>query len=592
MPEGVLGQIDPSMLMNGLYTVILEATDLGGNIAQDNRVIRVTGDLKVGNFSITFEDFSAPVAGIPVTVLRTYDTRQRNEELDFGYGWSIDYQNVRLQESRDIGFSWSLIEEDSGLFSDWCVRPNGDPTVTVRLPDGEVETFVARAVPECTFAIPTVDVNIEFVPIDGTDSTLEQLDFGTVRIIGSNIVDLGEPDTPIDPEPVPPDDAGRVCVRAGSGLRRTPRDRYATATRLTYSNAGIVHSQGFALDFVRDPQGRIESIVAPDGSTMSYGYDVNGDLTSYTDAENNVTTFTYTNATDHYLEDIIDPRGIRVSRNEYDADGRLIAIIDADGNRVEYTHDVIGRTETNDLGETTTSTYDERNLLETITDPQGVRVMTNVYDTRNTNLQTMTDALGQTTTFFWDSGIGTCSTGASEGSLDAENNRTTIQPQCFGPFAELPAWEDDAPRRAHELRLRQPGPPADGDGDRSDLGQPQRRLDLRRRGQPPDAGGGGWGRHHHHDLRQQRPHPERDGRGRSAVNDDVHLRQHADRDGKRRHDQLWLRQPQSPDQPQHGPGDLPLRRNWHPHERDGGGTHDQLSGGPQPRLRAGDRGEF
>ena len=507
--EGVLGQIDPSMLMNGQYVVILQAEDLGGNTAQDNRVIRVTGDLKVGNFSITFEDFSAPVAGIPVTVLRTYDTRQRNEELDFGYGWSVDYQNVRLQESRDLGFSWRLIEEDFGLFSDWCVRPNGDPTVTVRLPDGEVETFVARAVPECTNFVPTVDVNIAFVPIDGTDSTLEQVDFGTVRIVGNNIVDLGEPDTPIDPN--------RYRLTTPEGfvydLDQSFGVRQVTDTHgntLTYSDAGIVHSQGFALDFVRDAQGRIESIVAPDGTSMSYGYDVNGDLERYTDAENNVTTFTYTNATDHYLEDIIDPRGIRVSRNEYDTDGRLIAIVDADGNRVEYTHDIIGRTETirdrrnnttvyvyddegnvlvetnalnetttrtydddrnvltetndlgevmtwtydergnvltetNDLGETTTSTYDDRNLLLTVVDPLGLPVMTNVYDTRNTNLQTMTDALGQTTRFYWDAGIGSgCSTGTSRGSLDAEGNRTTIQPQCFGPFADLPAWEEDA----------------------------------------------------------------------------------------------------------------------------------------------------
>jgi len=118
--------------------------------AQDVRTSRVSGDLKVGNFSVTFEDFSAPVAGLPVTVLRTYDTRRGNENLDFGFGWSVDFQNVRLQESRDIGFSRTLIEEDLGLFSQWCVRPNGDPTVTVRMPDGEIESFVARAVPECT----------------------------------------------------------------------------------------------------------------------------------------------------------------------------------------------------------------------------------------------------------------------------------------------------------------------------------------------------------------------------------------------------------------------------------------------------------
>ena len=246
--EGVIGQIDPTMLLNGLYSVVLQAEDASGNVSQDVRVIRVTGDLKIGNFSVTFEDFSAPVAGLPVTVLRTYDSRRREETLDFGHGWSVDYQNVRLQESRDIGFSWTLIEEDLGLFSQWCVRPNGDPTVTVRLPDGEVESFVARAVPECTFLVPTVDVSIAFTPIDGTDSTLEQVDFGNVRIVNNNIVDLGAPGVPIDP------DNYRLTTPEGLvfdldqnfGIRQVTEPNDST---LTFSNSGIVHSQGFALTF-------------------------------------------------------------------------------------------------------------------------------------------------------------------------------------------------------------------------------------------------------------------------------------------------------------------------------------------------------
>jgi len=30
------------------------------------------------------------IAGLPITITRTYDTRQRHEALDFGYGWSVD----------------------------------------------------------------------------------------------------------------------------------------------------------------------------------------------------------------------------------------------------------------------------------------------------------------------------------------------------------------------------------------------------------------------------------------------------------------------------------------------------------------------
>ena len=32
--------------------------------------------------------------------------------------------------------------------------------------------------------------------------------------------------------------------------------------------------------------------------------------------------------------EIIDPSGVAVARNEYDENGRLVATIDADGNRI------------------------------------------------------------------------------------------------------------------------------------------------------------------------------------------------------------------------------------------------------------------
>ena len=43
-------------------------------------------ELGPGKFSITIEDLRVPVSGIPITVSRTYDTRQRQQNLDFGFG--------------------------------------------------------------------------------------------------------------------------------------------------------------------------------------------------------------------------------------------------------------------------------------------------------------------------------------------------------------------------------------------------------------------------------------------------------------------------------------------------------------------------
>ena len=52
---------------------------------------------------------------------------------------------------------------------------------------------------------------------------------------------------------------------------------------------------------------------------MTYAYDARGDLVSFTDRENNQTTFTYNS--NHGLLTLKDPRGIQPFRNEYDDGG-------------------------------------------------------------------------------------------------------------------------------------------------------------------------------------------------------------------------------------------------------------------------------
>src|SRR5690606_11351743 len=140
--------------------------------------ILIEGDLKVGHFSITFEDLSVPVSGIPVSVTRTYDTRRRGAALDFGHGWSVGYQNVRIQESRSPGYAWQLNSYPSGplgMVPNYCVESALGNVVSVVLPDGEVEKFVAKAFPECNQGMPFLDVNLVFEAMDGTHSRLEAL---------------------------------------------------------------------------------------------------------------------------------------------------------------------------------------------------------------------------------------------------------------------------------------------------------------------------------------------------------------------------------------------------------------------------------
>ena len=141
------------------------------------------------------------------------------------------------------------------------------------------------------------------------------------------------------------------------------------------------------------------------GAELQYGYDSYGDLVSVTDADGNVTRFTYdTNHT--LLEVCYDPLGREGERTEYDQDGRVVGVIDAQGAETTLNHDVAAKMDqtVNALGDTTTVYYDdEGNAVETI-DPDG-DVETRTFDSNNNQLSdtvTLANGTSLTTTFTYN----------------------------------------------------------------------------------------------------------------------------------------------------------------------------------------------
>jgi RHS repeat-associated protein/uncharacterized repeat protein (TIGR01451 family) len=419
---------DPTLLINGIHILVLEATDTSGRNTSDSIAVSVEGDMKVGHYSVTFLDVEIPLSGIPIRVTRTYDTRRSHEELDFGYGWSVDYQNVRIRENRKLGFSWRLAQQGGGL-SPWCVRPMSDPIVTITLPDGKVDKFTAKFHPECQAYTPTVYGEMRFEPTEGTHSQLSQESYGTLRVVeigdSANLVNPDEPNVPVDPSLYKLTTAEGLVYTLDQGFGiRDITDQ--TGNKITYSHDGIRHSNGRAVGFVRDTADRIVRITLPDGEARQYAYTPAGDLASTTDPVGVVNTYEY--LTDprfpHYLKLITDspPFPNVIARHEYDNDGRLIASVDANNKRIEYTHNIAGQvevvknrrghsttyvyddngwvlSETNALGEQTLYTYDEFGNELTATDPLG-RKTTKVYDARG-NVLTETNHAGETTTKTW-----------------------------------------------------------------------------------------------------------------------------------------------------------------------------------------------
>jgi RHS repeat-associated protein len=398
--NSTVAELDPSLIKNGLYHVVIQAEDLNGQLSVSSVTLRVTGDLKVGNFSITMEDKNVPLAGLPIRVTRTYDSRSKSEVLGFGYGWSVAYQDVELRESSEPTQGWEQFSSNSAFnidgevvnFPSTCTYPLSEKLVTVTLPNGDVETFstiahpvtggvVSISDPNCTL-VGGRYIDIIFDPRDGTDSELVSLDGKSLyltNVAGGNLaLDIIETEA-FDVQKY------QLTTRAGYIYKLDQYFGIETITdpngnTITYSDDGIVHSSGKSVDFVRDSQGRITSITDPKGNVVSYDYNATGDLISSTDEVGNVTSYTYNS--DHGLLDIIDPLGRTIVKNIYNDDGRLIAQEDNDGIRTNFVHDLAGR-------------------QSTVTDRLGR--ITNLYYDDEGNVTSQVDALNNVTTFTFDS---------------------------------------------------------------------------------------------------------------------------------------------------------------------------------------------
>ena len=139
--NGILGELDTTMLENGRYLLRLTVVDNGGNRLRVERSINVSGNLKIGNFSLSFTDISANVSGIPLTVIRSYDSRNKTSG-DFGTGWRLGLQSVRLSEANDLSYGYEMIQEGQRFSTGYYVVQTLCHDVTVTYGDGNSSTFI------------------------------------------------------------------------------------------------------------------------------------------------------------------------------------------------------------------------------------------------------------------------------------------------------------------------------------------------------------------------------------------------------------------------------------------------------------------
>ncbi|HEX9984114.1 MAG TPA: Ig-like domain-containing protein [Thermoanaerobaculia bacterium] len=375
--SGTKATIDPTTLANGEYTIRLRGTLSNGTQQTSLIVVDVTGDNKPGRVTKYVTDLRVPLAGMPVTISRKYDSLEKGKVGDFGYGWSLD-TSVRLEVNKknDVTFSFN----------------------------GRRQTF--KFSPQSSGFPFTFFLQPKWVPEAGTFGTLTAESCGLLVMSGGTFTCfLDVPGSFAPTSYTYTDPYGRQYVMGADGSMKSIKD--LTGNMLTFGPDGITSSaSGITVPFERDAKGRITRITDPAGNHFDYTYDGLGDLTSVK-LPSTTTPVRYEYAAGHYLTKEIDPRGGSTSAT-YHPDGRLKTQTDRMGHTTQYAY---ATTTTNNVTTNTiTTTYPDGGIAVVTNnangDPLSVRDQLNrttsyTYDA-NSNLLTRTDALGKTWTFTYD----------------------------------------------------------------------------------------------------------------------------------------------------------------------------------------------
>jgi RHS repeat-associated protein len=325
------------------------------------------------------------------------------------------YDTLNASTVGDFGYGWNL-STDVNL----SVDPKGDVSFTL---SGIRHTF---------YLTPTFN---GFLPFYTPAFTPEPGFHGTLSGNGPGCSDLFDfilPDGSLwycidgglyDPSAyIYTDPSGTQYLISANGNLQEIVDKNGNA--LTIGRNGITSSTGLSVPFVRDASGRITEITDPQGNHYQYSYDASGDLESVTyPSISQASTYTYD--THHRYLSGTDFRGNSLPTTAYygssDTDtnglplnGRLKSVTDA-------------------LGETTSYAYDLSTNTTTITYPPDANgnagTATMVYDTLG-DLLISTDPLGHTTTNAYDANRNLLSTTDPLGHVtrytyDANGNKTS-----------------------------------------------------------------------------------------------------------------------------------------------------------------------
>ena len=442
--SNLLATCDLTTVQNGTYELVLKSRD-SFRVTEARFRFRLESELKIGQFSFSEQDLAIPVNGLPLTVVRTYNS-QNPKSGDFGYGWtySILGMEIELDEER------IPVRDIDG--SPLSLRVGGGRNVTVTLPGGRRATFAFnyvsgggyRLLPDYT-APPGINAKLEvkgYHPLDSLSlrwlndggTSYEWYEFPGYTLTledGTQYVIERGPGEDFFPFTNEDDDEAFDATVSGEYSVKTYAAPYLSKIiqrsgdtieieRPQFGGGNqtfrILHKDALgnltrSIFFERDAQGRIKSVRDPIGGSagvpsVKYQYDSAGNLSQVLRLVDRAAgryltnTYLYENASfPHYITTIKDARGYSVARNLYDDAGRLIGIVDAFGRTNRMEHDITGRREVlfDKKGAASYHYYDPRGNVTNSVNALG---QTNLF-LYNTNgyLLAQTDPLGNVTTY-------------------------------------------------------------------------------------------------------------------------------------------------------------------------------------------------
>ncbi|MCP4871400.1 MAG: RHS repeat protein [Proteobacteria bacterium] len=426
--DEVLGTIDPTVMLDGWHDIRLQVIDEGGNIGELVFNVLIKSPLKVGNMTIEFTDLEVPMSGIPIKLRRRYDSRRRGEVGDFGYGWNLDTKSVRITKNRPEGEGWQATYQF--LFPLGFVYLISSPlehNVSIDFGSGLTRDFAFYVSPTASltgFFTPATATGAFWSESSATGTTMiggvgepasVYLDTTTGNLLGGitgTLYDMPSYQLVLE-------DGTILVVSVENGIEEIVDPN---GNNIEFTDTGIIHTAGQSILYTRDAEGRITTLLAPDGTTTTYTYDDAGNLESVTDAKGNTQSFSY--GAGHFITDISNPNGARLVRSYYDDSGRLTSQCDGNGfctdinwdpdageelrydrngyaSVILYDEDGQVLEETDPVGRTVSYSWDDDgNLLEEIS-PSG-NIKSHTYDSfRRTST---TDFNGCTDSYEYDSG--------------------------------------------------------------------------------------------------------------------------------------------------------------------------------------------